>query len=65
MPTLPFDQGWRAIHSIVSYPSSASAKKKSKLPSESPRPRASWTMKAYPRSAYCFPSCGYRSLALM
>ena len=38
MPTLPFDQGCRAAHSIVSYPSSMSLRNGSHLPSDSCRP---------------------------
>src|SRR5436305_15126883 len=48
--TSPSDHGCSAIHSIVSNPSAPSLTYGVNRPSESPRPRTSWTTTAYPRA---------------
>ena len=50
MPTLPSHQGCAPIHSMVSWPSSASCTYGSHTPSESLRPRQSCMTHAYPAS---------------
>jgi hypothetical protein len=43
IPTLPLDQGSRAAHSMVSWPSSFSFTKGTQAPPDAPRPRTSCT----------------------
>lgn len=53
IPTLPFDQGWAAIHSIISQPSESSrgVYSPSITPSDSPEPRISTRTPAMPAAA--------------